>query len=142
MIILNQISKPLKSAAISVIPHSADQLLSRIFLVPKANGENRFVPNLSKLNTQIAKVHFKIETLDKVKEILMPNDFMTLIDLRNAFFTIPIHKSSKKYLCFEFEQLRYTFNVLYHLHGLTSSPRIFTKMLKPAIVYLQSLGYK
>ena len=46
-------------------------------------------------------------------------------------FTGPV----KKYFVFEFDSVRYCYNVL--PFGLTSSPCIFTKMLKPVINYLR-----
>ena len=65
---------------------------------------------------------------------------MVSIDLSDAFHSIPIHDSSKKFVCFEFNNCRYCFNVL--PFGLSSAPRIFSKILRPAISHLRSLGIK
>ena len=135
-----EIARHLKSGAISKIQSKNDQLLSRVFTVPKPNGKVRMIIDLSMLNTQINHVHFKMEGLNSVKSIIHPSDFMSSIDLSDAFFSIPIHQESRKYLCFEFSGQRYQFNVL--PFGMTSSPRIFTKILKPVIIYLRNLGIK
>jgi hypothetical protein len=81
-----------------------------------------------------------METQENIRELIAPNDVMASIDLSEAFFSIPVHESSKKFLCFQFNNLRYVFNVL--PFGLTSSPRIFSKVLKPVIMLLRSQGIK
>jgi hypothetical protein len=86
------------------------------------------------------KVSFQMETHSKIIELLQHNDYMASIDLSDAFFSIPIHDSCKKFLSFEFDGSQYSYNVL--PFGFTSSPRIFSKMLKPAIIYLRSQGIK
>ena len=138
--IQTQINNHLSSGAISEVKFSEDQLLSRVFLVKKSNNDDRLIIDLSKLNLLIPKISFKMETHDKIKEILQCNDFMASIDLSDAFFTVPLHESSKKFVCFQFDDKRYSYNVL--PFGLTSSPRIFSKMLKSVINHQRSLGIK
>jgi hypothetical protein len=140
LVLANQIQKLLVSGAISKVPFSCDLVLSRIFTVKKANGDDRMILDLSKLNTQIVKVSFQMETHSKILELLHKNDFMASIDLSDAFFSIPVHDSHKKFIAFEFDDCHFTYNVL--PFGLTSSPRIFSKMLKPAIIFLRSQGVK
>ena len=65
---------------------------------------------------------------------------MASIDLSNAFFSIPLHRDGKKFCSFEFKGNKYNFNVL--PFGLTSSPRIFTKIMKPIISHLRSKNIK
>ena len=136
----NQISKFLAIGAISCVPKSPTNLLSRVFCVKKANGEDRMILDLSKLNEQIVKVSFKMEGRDTISDLLCKDDLMASIDLSDAFLSVPIHDSHKRYLAFEFDNKQYVFNVL--PFGLTSSPRIFSKVLKPAIVYLRAKGIK
>jgi hypothetical protein len=136
----NQILKLLLSGAISRVSPSSDNLLSRIFTVKKSNGDDRLILDLSRLNLQIAKVSFQMETHSKIIELLHKGDYMASIDLADAFLSIPVHDSCKKFLAFEFDGSHYKYNVL--PFGLTSSPRIFSKILKPAIVHLRSQGIK
>ena len=75
-----------------------------------------------------------------IKSLIQQYDYFSSIDLSDAFFTIPLHADSKKFVVFEFENIRYCYNVL--KFGLTSSPRIFCKMLKPAINCIRSEGIK
>ena len=64
-----EIARHLKSGAISKVKPKSDQLLSRIFSVPKPNGKCRMIIDLSLLNTQINQVHFKMEGPDSVKTV-------------------------------------------------------------------------
>ena len=135
-----QIHANLQSGAISQVPFSNDQYVSRVFTVKKSNGLDRMIIDLSNFNLLVPKVSFRMDSLDTIKSLLDPNDFMVSIDLSNDFFTIPLHASSKRFTTFEFNNIRYSYNVL--PFGLTCSPRIFTKVLRPAIVYLRSCGLK
>ena len=65
---------------------------------------------------------------------------MVSIDLRDAFFSIPIHEDSKRFTCFEVGGVRYCYNVL--PFGFSSSPRIFSKVLKVVISHLRARGIK
>jgi hypothetical protein len=57
---------------------------------------------------------------------------MASIDLKHAYYTIPIAEEQRKFLKFVCNEQLYEFRVL--PMGLTSSPRIFTKVMKPVTV--------
>jgi len=139
-VLSTQIDSLLSSGAISKVPLSSNNLCSRIFTVKKANGKDRMILDLSLLNTQIIKVSFQMETHDRIIELLNSNDYMASIDLADAFFSIPVHTDFRKFLAFQFDNEQYMYNVL--PFGLTSSPRVFSKVLKPVIAYLRSMAIK
>ena len=62
---------------------------------------------------------------------------MASLDLKHAYYTILIAAEHRKYLKFVWRGQLYEFQSL--LMGLTSSPRIFTKKMKPAS--LRQKGY-
>jgi hypothetical protein len=64
---------------------------------------------------------------------------MATIDLKDAYFLVPVHTSHRKYLRFRFDNL-YEFTCL--PFGLCSAPYIFTKLLKPILTHLRGKGYK
>lgn len=64
---------------------------------------------------------------------------MATLDLKDAYFLVSIHPTYRKYLRFRYEGKIYQFNVL--PFGLNTAPFVFTKLLKPIICLLRSLGY-
>ena len=139
-LLLNEIQALLSSEAISIVSPLESDIVSRIFTVPKPNSKVRMIIDLSLLNLQINKVSFKMEDKEIIKSIINKNDYLASIDLKDAFFSVSLHKDSKRLTCFELNGVRYCYNVL--PFGLTSSPRIFSKLLKPVISYLRTSGVK
>lgn len=128
----------LSNGAISKCQPTEGQFLSSIFLVPKPNGNFRFILNLKNLNRFITTEHFKIEDLRTVLKLITKDCFMTKIDLKDAYYLIKVHPNSRKYLRFQFKQELYEFNVL--PFGLSTAPYIFTKVMKPIVRLLRSAG--
>ena len=102
-----------KGAFIKVDP-SPDQFLSNIFTIPKKDGGNRPVINLKKLDNFIHCPHFKMEGLSLVKEQLSPEDCICKVDLKDAYFFIPIHRNSQN-LRFEWEGSLHQFICLFRV---------------------------
>ena len=65
---------------------------------------------------------------------------MMKLDLKDAYYTLPIHHSHRKYLRFVFQDRTYEFQCL--PFGLSSAPRAFTKTLKPVLAVLRSMGIR
>lgn len=114
------------------------QFISDIFLIPKSDGSMRFILNLKKLNKFIFTEHFKMEDIRTATKLLSKNNFMINIDLKEAYFLIPIHNTHTQYLRFYFNDVLYEFVAL--PFGLCSAPYIFTKILQPVMSYLRSKG--
>lgn len=119
---------------------SENEFISTIFLAPKPNGGKRFILNLKKLNNFVVKLHFKMEDHRTAVKLLPKNGYMATIDLKEAYFLIPVCDSDKKYLRFQFDGITYEFNAL--PYGLSLAPRTFTKIMKEVITFLRYQGYK
>ena len=85
---------------------------SRLFLIPKMNGKLRPVMDLWLLNQYINKHHFKMETVNSVRQSIRTNDWAVSIDLTDAYLHVPIHPISRKYLRFVFDHQEFQFTGL------------------------------
>ena len=65
---------------------------------------------------------------------------MAKVDLKDAYFTVLIHKEDKAFLKFSFKGKTYQFKCL--PFGLACAPWVFTKILKPLAAQLRQLGMR
>ena len=84
----------------------------RLFLVEKASGGWRPVIDHSHLNEFVQPTRFKMETVASVLLSVREGDFLASLDLKDAYFQIPIHRSSRKLLRFTSEGTVYQFRAL------------------------------
>ncbi|XP_066596921.1 uncharacterized protein [Prorops nasuta] len=129
----------IKKGAIEKCKPQKGQFLSNYFLITKSNGDKRFILNLKRLNKFIKVNHFKMEDIRTALRLISEDCAMGLIDLKDAYFLIPIHKKSRRYLRFKFEGVLYEFVCL--PFGLCSAPFIFTKLMKPVVASLRERGF-
>ena len=106
---------------------------SRLFLVRKATGEWRPILDLSSLNVFVHCPSFTMETPQSILRALQQGQWFTSLDLKDAFFHIGIHPADRRYLRFCHNGTAWHFTVL--PFGLSTSPRVFTKILKPVLAY-------
>ena len=136
-VLVNEANDLLNKHAVSVVAPVDGQYISAYFAVPKPRKVDQWRPilNLKFFNIFVKKYKFKMETLSSVREWIKPNSYCTSLDLKDAFLHIPIHNESKKFLRFIWLQKIYEWQVL--VFGLTCSPRVITKVLKPVIAFLR-----
>lgn len=116
-----------------------DDFWSNIFSRPKKDGGRRMILDLSKLNEHLSYHHFKMDTFEVAKKLVSHNCYMASIDLRDAYYSVPIAKEYRKYLKFFWNGTLYQYKAL--PNGLSPAPRLFTKLLKAPFAKLRSLGY-
>lgn len=131
--------KLISKQAIETCTESEGQFVSTYFLVPKPDGSDRFIINLKNLNEFIQTSHFKMEDLRSAKNLLDKDAFMASIDIEDAYLLVPINKACRKLLRFRFRGQLYEFTCL--PFGLSVSPYIFTKIMKPVVNKLRSRGF-
>ena len=69
-----------------------------LFSIPKKNStKRRVILDLSTLNRSISCPTFRMTTLSDVRKVLPVGAFMTSIDLKDAYWHVPIHWSFRKY---------------------------------------------
>ena len=80
-----------------------------------------------------------MDNIQSAITLLSQGCFMASVDLRDAYYTVPIHPESRKYLRFMWGGVLWQFKAL--PNGLSSAPRLFTKLLKPALASLRAQGH-
>ena len=98
----------------------------------------RLVIDLKNLNAHIHAPHFRMFTTSSVLSSVEKGDYTFKIDLQDAYFHVPIHPSSRKYLRFAFENRVYQFQVL--PFGLNTAPQVFTRLGHTVTAYLHRQG--
>lgn len=118
-------------------PRSAG-FYSRLFLVPKKDGRWRPIIDLSTLNSYVDVKTFKMETQTSIKASIQPGHWGVSLDLSDAYFHVPIHPGSRKYLRFCVGDEVYQFRAM--PFGLSTAPRVFTKLMAVVGSFLRLRG--
>ena len=137
----NKVEEFLHEGALIIVKPSSNQFLSHIFPVPKRTpGEFRIILDLSDLNMFIRKLTFRMDSYISIMSLISRGDFFISIDLTDAYHAIAIHPYFRRFLTFIFLNVYYQFTCL--PQGLTSSPRIFTKVMKTVLSYFRRFAIK
>ena len=115
---------------------SDDDFVSTVFLQPKKNGGFHMILNLKNFNDFVEYQHFKMETIKDILAAVVPNCFMCVADLQDAYLVVPISKWHWKFLKFRWKGKIYCYLVL--PFGLACSPRVFTKITKITLSVVRS----
>lgn len=137
IILLQEVEKLLEKQAIEPVPPAEVRqgFYSTFFLVPKKTGDLRPVINLKPLNQYLQTRHFKMDCMNKVINLAKKGDWAISIDLKDAYFHIPIHKKHRKFLRFCIQGKMYQYRAL--AFGPKTSPRVFTKVVSVLAGYLR-----
>lgn len=138
-IVCQEVHKLFEKGVITKVSPMPGQILSGIFLRPKKDGSHRLILNLKKFNESVSYYHFKMDSLDTITKLVTKNCFMASIDMKDAYYSIPIRSSDRKFLRLIWEENLYEFTCL--PNGLSCAPRIFTKILKPPLSTLHKQGH-
>ena len=113
---------------------------SIIFLRPKKSGELRPIIDLFSLNHHIFTPSFKMESAQSVRSALTQGQWIASVDLRDAYFHIPIRKSYRKYLRFATENQVWQIRAL--PFGLSVAPAVFTRVMSLVGIVCHQHGIK
>lgn len=115
-------------------------LISLLFPVPKANGDLRWVMDMSTLNRFIVPRKFKMTSVPAVRQLLQPGDWMSSLDLSAAFQQLSIDPRYQHLLGFRADDQVFRWRV--GVFGIASMPRLFSRVIKPVIAKLHRLGIR
>lgn len=137
-----EVRQMLDKGAILIVsnPGPGGGFVSTIFLVKKKEKGWRPVINLRLLNFFLVYRHFKMEGIHLLRDILQEKDWLIKLDLKDAYFTIPMDPELQKNLRFIWRGVTYQFRCL--PFGISSAPWCFTKILRPVVASLRRRGVR
>ena len=138
-LIQSEIDNFLAKGIIRECEHEAGEFVSNIFIRPKKNGKIRVVLNLKSLNRMVVYQKFKMDTVHSVCTLIKRDCYLASLDLQDAYYSVPVHPESQKYLKFYWRNKLYCYQCL--PNGLSSAPRVFVKLLKPVFAVLRKQGH-
>ena len=141
-ILQTEILSLLSKNAIREVPlnQSLNGFYSRYFLVKKKGGGVRPILDLRALNRYLKVFRFKMLTNAALLRMMRPGDWYTSLDLKDAYFHIPIYAPHRKFLRFGFRGRVFEYLVL--PFGMSLSPRVFVKCTQAAIAPLRQKGIR
>ena len=90
-----EIQELLDKGAVTRVFPCPSQFLSQIILVPKKDGSYIPVINLRSLNQYMEQVHFKMESLAMMRDLLRQDDWMASIDLKDAYLSVTSGRTTR-----------------------------------------------
>ena len=136
----DKVEELLQKGVIEHTKHEKGEVISTIFLVEKKDGGFRLILNLKPFNAQMDNIHFKMETLENVIQMMKPGAFMASVDFTDAYFSVPVAEEHRLVLKFVWRDILYQFTCL--PMGLCEAPRKFTKLGKVLFSHLRKWGHE
>lgn len=140
--LMAEITELLSKGAISKVPRGEENegFYSRYFLVPKKTGGMRPILDLSSFNKCIMRRPFHMLSVRHVLECVRSGDWFASIDLKDAYFHVPIIPRHRKFLRFSFRGAQFQYNRL--PFGYSLAPRTFSKCVETALEPLRRSGVR
>jgi hypothetical protein len=88
-----------------IIPSFPDltEFISPIFTTPKKDGNIRLILNLKRLNESVENYHFKMDNIHTALKLITKDCWLASLDLKDAYYSVPIHAESQKVLKFSYK---------------------------------------
>ena len=113
---------------------------SSIFTVAKKGGSRRLCTNLKPFNRCVQYLHFKMEGMHTVKDLIRRGDWMSVVGITKAYPHVPLSPRLKR--CCRFMWNDQHFQYVGLPFGLCPAPRLFTKLMRPVVQQLRSEGIR
>ena len=140
----DEVASLLAKEATEEVPdaQASEGYVSTLFCVPKASSPGAWRPclNLKPLNKFVAHQAFRLEGLKVVRSLVRRGDWLASVDLTDAYFHVPVAPEHRRFLRFRWRGKLYQFRCL--PFGLATAPWLFTKLLRPVMAHLRSLGLR
>ena len=108
------------------------QIISGTQTLEKVETSDRF----KYLNSHLNVPTFKMETAESIRKSIRKGEWVTSIDLTDAYFHVPIHPQSQNYLRFQTKKGVFQFRAL--PFGVATAPLEFTRIVKEVKLIAQA----
>lgn len=110
-----------------VIKRSESEWRNPIRAIQKPNGGIRLVSNFMALNDLCEKDPYELRNIRDVIRSTQGSKYFTIIDLKDAFYSIEIEEEDKKKTAFEFDGRVYEWNSM--VMGFKNAPQILQRVM-------------
>lgn len=101
----------------------------------------RLIQDLRWINGHIPNVKFRMESLYKeLGDVVRQGDKLLTTDIAKAYYCLPMHPDAQRYLGWSWRGKYYMPTCL--VFGLSSAPRVFTKIMRPMMAFMRSLNVR
>ena len=94
--------------------------------------------NFKDLNEFKPYQHFKMKVLSCLRNVLKKRYYTCKLDLKDAYFSIPLNPSSTKFVWFIWSSKLY--EILCLCFGFRPAPRIYIKLMKTPVAVLRRIN--
>jgi hypothetical protein len=127
------------TGCIAVVSEAFAEVINPIQVEINSAGKRRRVDDQRWPNSFLAHSTFRQETLKgTAPDIILKGDLMFSIDLKKAYYFVPMSQRARPMFCFRFKGVVYCPNSL--MFGSSLGPMYFCKIARPILTVLQSLG--
>ena len=112
---------------------------SEMCIRDRKDGRFRMILNLRNLNSHAEYNKFKMDTLQSILNLVTPGSYMATIDLKHAYYSVPVAQEHCKYPLFVWRSKLYQYTCF--PNGLSFAPCLLTKLMKPCYARLRCRGH-
>ena len=138
-IIQAEICKLLRKGVIILTEREDDDFVSNIFTRKKRDDTYRMILNLKTFNDFLLVPHCKLESIEDALNLITEGCYFASVDLKDAYYSIPIHEDFQKYFRMYWENYYFKYTVL--PNGFAPAVQEFTKVMSPPFKHLRSKGH-
>ena len=98
ILIKDEIDRLLTKSIIKETCHEEQKFVPSIFISPKSNDEIRLILSLKQLNKNSENHHFKMESINKILNLITKDCFMASLVLKDAYYSVKISEILKTWV--------------------------------------------
>ena len=131
-LVSEEVKRLLRRGIIEECPNGVSEWQSPVTPVKKSNGDFRLCIDMRAVNKAVKDEKFPLLTLQLVQSCLVGCTIFSVIDLKEAFFHVPLSKRSRGITTFVTNEGAFRFKVL--LFGLKTASEIFQKVMTQVVL--------